>query len=154
MLFVTIPFKRMESSQTSSPKSIIPPNISEKILRKLFCSVLLKSQVIIYLVMSTPRLSWGQGQGMSVGNSVFCQCQCLGNSVFCGCQCLYMLCVNEKVMHVWTFLAKTTNDIHVNLPANVDGSVELNQNMLCVYGFLNGYNSGMTEHTNLELQPD
>jgi hypothetical protein len=41
--------------------------------------------------------------------------------------------------------------IQVGLPENVEWSVELNRNMLCVYGLSKGRNSGMTEYINLEL---
>jgi hypothetical protein len=33
----------------------------------------------------------------------------------------------------------------------LSGNVELNQNLLCVYGFVEGFISGMTEYVNLEL---
>jgi len=40
--------------------------------------------------------------------------------------------------------------IQVSLSENVEGSVELNQNMLCVYGLSKGCNTGITEYVNLE----
>ena len=40
----------------------------------------------------------------------------------------------------------------MSLSGNVEGSVELNQNMLCEYGLSKGRNSGMTEYINLEFQ--
>ena len=39
----------------------------------------------------------------------------------------------------------------MSLLRNVEGSVELNHNMLCVYGLSKGCNSGMTEYINLEF---
>jgi hypothetical protein len=39
----------------------------------------------------------------------------------------------------------------MGLSGNVEGSVELNQNLLCVHGLSKGFISGMTEYVNLEL---
>ena len=39
----------------------------------------------------------------------------------------------------------------MSLSGNVDGSVELNQNILCVYELSKRCNSGRTEYINLEL---
>ena len=39
----------------------------------------------------------------------------------------------------------------MSLSGNVEGSVELNYNMLCIYGLSKGCDSGMTEYINLEL---
>ena len=38
----------------------------------------------------------------------------------------------------------------MSLSENAEWSVELNQNTLCVYGLSKGYNTGITEHINLE----
>ena len=48
------------------------------------------------------------------------------------------------------YFPKKTKDIQVSLSENVEGSVELNQNMLCVYGLSKGYNTGRSEYINLE----
>jgi hypothetical protein len=39
----------------------------------------------------------------------------------------------------------------MSLSVNVEGSVELNHNMLCVYGLSDGFDSGMTECINLDF---
>ena len=39
----------------------------------------------------------------------------------------------------------------MSLSGNVEGSVELNDNMLCVYGLSKGCDSGRTEYTNSEF---
>ena len=41
--------------------------------------------------------------------------------------------------------------IQVSLSDKVEASVELNQNILCVFGLSKGCNSGTTEYINLEL---
>ena len=38
----------------------------------------------------------------------------------------------------------------MTLSENIEGSVELNRSMLCVYGLSKGYNTGITECINLE----
>jgi len=38
----------------------------------------------------------------------------------------------------------------VSLSENIEGSVELNQNTLCVHGLSKGYNTGITEQIHLE----
>ena len=44
--------------------------------------------------------------------------------------------------------------IQVKLLENVEGSVELNQNTICVYRLSKGCNSGMSEYVNLEISGD
>ena len=39
----------------------------------------------------------------------------------------------------------------MSLSVNAEESVELNQNMLCVYGLSKGCNSGMTQYINIEF---
>ena len=39
----------------------------------------------------------------------------------------------------------------MSFSGNVEGSVEVNHNMLCVYGLSKGWNSRMTEYIYLEL---
>jgi hypothetical protein len=39
----------------------------------------------------------------------------------------------------------------MSFPGKVEGSVELNHNLLCVYMLSKGCNSGMTEYINLEF---
>jgi hypothetical protein len=48
-------------------------------------------------------------------------------------------------------LSKKKTGIQVSLSEKVEGSVELNQNTLCVYGLSKGRNSGTTVYINLEL---
>jgi hypothetical protein len=38
----------------------------------------------------------------------------------------------------------------VSLSENIEGSVELNQNTLCIYRLSKGHNAGITEYINLE----
>ena len=54
-------------------------------------------------------------------------------------------------MHVQTLLSKKIKGIQTSFLVNVEGSVELNQSMLCVYELYKGCNLGMTEYTHLEL---
>ena len=46
---------------------------------------------------------------------------------------------------------KKATGLQVKLSENAEGSVELNQNMLCAYMLSKGENSGMTEGIKLEL---
>ena len=54
-------------------------------------------------------------------------------------------------MHIWPLLSIKTKGIQVSLLEKIEGSVEQNQNMLCVYGLLCERSSRMTEYINLEL---
>ena len=54
-------------------------------------------------------------------------------------------------MYVRTLLSTKLKGILVSISGNIKGTVELNQNTLCVYGFSKGCSSGMTEYINLEL---
>jgi ribonuclease PH len=52
---------------------------------------------------------------------------------------------------MFSFFPKRRIGIHVSLSENVEGSVELNQNTICVNGSSKGPISGMTEYTTFEL---
>ena len=56
----------------------------------------------------------------------------------------------KKGMQVWTSLSMRTKGIQMRLPENVEGSVELSQTTICVYGLSKGCNTGIAEYTNLE----
>ena len=94
---------------------------------------MLKGSVIMCLGMSTPP-SKASGQGLQVMQFV---------------HCLRIVCVIEKNWHVRLQLSQNTKGIKISLSNNVEVIVELNHNMLCVYRFSKGCNSGMTEHINL-----
>jgi len=51
-------------------------------------------------------------------------------------------------MHVWLLLSQNKKCIKISLSLNVEGSVEQNHNILCVYGLSKGCNSGMTKYIN------
>ena len=55
-------------------------------------------------------------------------------------------------MHVFSLLSQNTKGFQANLLGNVEGTVELNQNTLCVYRLSEGCGSVLTEHISLELQ--
>ena len=57
---------------------------------------------------------------------------------------------NVKVCIFNLYLAKIRRFIKMNLSVNAEGSVELNDCMLCVHGLLKGSISGMAEYINLE----
>ena len=50
---------------------------------------------------------------------------------------------------MFELLSQNTKSIKMNLRGNVEESVELNRNTLCVYELSKGCNSGMTENINL-----
>ena len=53
--------------------------------------------------------------------------------------------------HVWTWLSKTTKGIQVRISENSDGTIELNQNTLCLYRLSKGCKSRMKEYISLKL---
>ena len=51
-------------------------------------------------------------------------------------------------MYAGTLISKKTKGIEVSLSENTEGSVELYQSTLCVYGLSNGSKTGIAEHIN------
>ena len=84
--------------------------------------------------------------GMSKPHSLHGKGCKLGNSFIV--YTLHMLLTFHKDYYYFTSNIK---DFRVSLSKNVEGSVELNQNMLCIYRSSNVFNSAITEYTNLQF---
>ena len=52
-------------------------------------------------------------------------------------------------MYARNLLSKKTKGIQLSLSEDIEGSVEPDQNILCLYGLSKGYNTGIIEHNNL-----